>query len=483
MEELRALADDKNIRDPRKLYQYARSKGQDVTAKQAAEALRTSTARQLLAPPTRPQGHFAASGPGSAIQEDLIDLGHRSKKKGQPNFALVGVDVYTRKLAVEPLYNKKAETVYNINGDLLEKLGAKDNAVITTDKGGEWADVSKHYDDHIHVSKDSRDTNGIAIVDSGIRNIKRDLAQELGKERGRKWQDHIEQVVDDLNDKPHPALFGNAPDKVTENPILDFKVLQRNADNFALNDRNAQKQMLAVNEAGAFKAPADNGGRSFKPTFGPTQKLEGLDSQYVRSKGWLAALKRGESGEDHEYLLKQVRPAYGDNGKFLSQLTADVAKTKIGPKAKPLLKNQALQLENILHSEGAISTESLLQRITGLRKLTQKYRNLTPENWISKTFGKKFAVEGGQVRLKKPAPPVAPEPPRSTMLRGVKSAPAAVQPAKAPVRGLVKGGGRKAVEMLRQAPPVPPVPPPVAPLAPPKKKDKNYFLGLRAMYG
>ena len=68
MEELRALADDKNIRDPRKLYQYARSKGQEVTQKQAAEALRTSTARQLLAPPTRPQGHFAASGPGQAIQ-------------------------------------------------------------------------------------------------------------------------------------------------------------------------------------------------------------------------------------------------------------------------------------------------------------------------------------------------------------------------------------------------------------------------------
>jgi len=474
MEALRALAEDKNIRDARKLYQFARGRGEEVSMKQAAEALRTSTARQLLAPATRPQGHFAASGPGSAIQEDLIDLGYRSKKKGQ--FAIIGVDVFTRKLAVEPLENKKAETVYNVNGEVLEKLGAKDNAVITTDKGGEWADVSKRYDNHIHVSKDPRDTNGIAIVDSAIRNVKRDLAQELGKARGQKWQDKIEKVVDDLNEKPHPALLGTAPDKVTDNPVVDFKVLQRNAGNFALNDRNAQKQMLAVNEAGAFKAPADNGGRSFKPTFGPTQKLEGLDSQYVRSKGWLAALKRGESGEDHEYLLKQVRPAFGDGGKFLSQLTADVAKTKIGPKAKPLLKSQAQQLENILHNEGALSTESLLQRITGLRKLTQKYRNLTPENWITKTFGKKFAVEGGQVRLKRPP---APEPPRSTMLRGVKSAPAVAQPAK-PTKGIVKGGGRKAVEMLRST--LQPVQVTAAPAAR-VKKDKNYFLGLRAVYG
>jgi hypothetical protein len=129
-----------------------------------------------------------------------------------------------------------------------------------------------------------------------------------------------------------------------------------------------------------------------------------------------------------------------------------------------------------LHNEGALSTESLLQRITGLRKLTQKYRNLTPENWITKTFGKKFAVEGGQVRLKRPP---APEPPRSTMLRGVKSAPAVAQPAK-PTKGIVKGGGRKAVEMLRST--LQPVQVTAAPAAR-VKKDKNYFLGLRAVYG
>ena len=81
------------------------------------------------------------------------------------------------------------------------------------------------------------------------------------------------------------------------------------------------------------------------------------------------------------------------------------------------------------------------------------------------------------------------------MLRGVKSAPAVVQPVAKSTGGLVKGGGRKAVEMLRSRPaPVAPVAPapaaltsvapaPAAAAAPAKKKDKNYFLGLRAMYG
>ena len=55
--DLGELAADRNIRDPRKLYQYAKSRGiEDVTIKQAAEVLRNSTQRQLLAPQVRYQG-------------------------------------------------------------------------------------------------------------------------------------------------------------------------------------------------------------------------------------------------------------------------------------------------------------------------------------------------------------------------------------------------------------------------------------------
>ena len=80
MEALRALADEKNIRDVRKLYQFARGRGEEVTMTQAAEALRTSTQRELLAPPAKALGHFAATRPGDQIQADLIDWGALNKK-------------------------------------------------------------------------------------------------------------------------------------------------------------------------------------------------------------------------------------------------------------------------------------------------------------------------------------------------------------------------------------------------------------------
>ena len=96
-------------------------------------------------------------------------------------------------------------------------------------------------------------------------------------------------MVDDLNEKPNPAVFG-APNTVTENPIQEFKVLQQNADNFAHNSKNTKRMQEQIQDAGAFKAPADNGGRSFKPTFGPTMPLEGMNSQYVWGKGHLAVV-------------------------------------------------------------------------------------------------------------------------------------------------------------------------------------------------
>ena len=505
MEALRALADEKNIRDPRMLYRFARGQGNnEVTVRQATKALRNSPQRELLAPQRQLyKGHFAASRPGDAIQEDLIDWGahNRKAKKGGGQYAIVAVDVYTRKVEAEAIPNKKASTVDDHNRDIISKLQDpnNDNSVITTDKGQEWARLGRDElgaNDIIHKTKDPSDRFGLAVVDSAIRNIKRDLAAEVGKEKGRTWGEQLDKVVHDLNQKPNNAVFG-PPDRVTENPIQTFKILQRQADNFALNERNNRQQGIAVIEAGAFRAPVGDG-RAANPTYGPAQKYEGHNSEFVWSKGHLAALKRGESGAEYEHLLKQVRPAYAEGGKFLSTLTTDVTKRKINTKATTLLRNQALQLENLIHKEGPVQAATLLNRISGLRKLTQKYKNLTEDNWVTKTFGNRFVVEGGQVKLKPPrarapAAPAAPKAPK--MLRGVKSAPPVVQPeaVRPPIRlgngGLVKKGGRKAVEMLRQAaaPPAPeptPVAPPalVATPAPKPKKDKNFFLGLRVMY-
>ena len=125
-QEIYQQALDKNIRDPRKLYQYVRSQGVETTVKEAAAALRGSTQRELLAPQVRYQGHFAANAPGDQIQADLIDWGsgNTKAKKGGGQFAVVATDVYTRKTEAVPIANKKASTVEAATADGYTALNA-----------------------------------------------------------------------------------------------------------------------------------------------------------------------------------------------------------------------------------------------------------------------------------------------------------------------------------------------------------------------
>ena len=107
IEELRQLAHDKNIGDSRKLYQFAKTKEiRDVTQAMAAQALESSVAKQVLAPPPRYQGHFASSRPGQDIQADLIDFSKNTSAKLPHRYAVVAADVFTRKLAIEPVKKK-----------------------------------------------------------------------------------------------------------------------------------------------------------------------------------------------------------------------------------------------------------------------------------------------------------------------------------------------------------------------------------------
>ena len=109
MEALRDLADDFNVRDPRKLYRLARQRDLDVTHAMAFEALKADVGRQVQAPRPRALGKSAAEGPNDRLQADLIDFSQNTR--GKTRYGLVVMDVFTREAAVEPLQNKNAETV------------------------------------------------------------------------------------------------------------------------------------------------------------------------------------------------------------------------------------------------------------------------------------------------------------------------------------------------------------------------------------
>ena len=87
MEALRDLADDFNVRDPRKLYRLPRQRDLDVTQAMAFEALKADVGRQVQAPRPRALGKSAAEGPNDRLQADPIDFSQNT---------LVVMDVFTR---------------------------------------------------------------------------------------------------------------------------------------------------------------------------------------------------------------------------------------------------------------------------------------------------------------------------------------------------------------------------------------------------
>jgi hypothetical protein len=183
-----------------------------------------------------------------------------------------------------------------------------------------------------------------------------------------------------------------------------------------------------------------------------------VDSEYVYHQGYTAALERGENGEDKTTLLKQARPAAPGTGGFKELLTTTGKITTL-PMGKQALKNEALALENILLKQGSLDVADLGRRIPGLRRKVDRFSNMTTSNWITRLYKDKFVITDGVVRLKR-ALAQRPRPSSAPILRPE------AKPSQAP----------RAPAKPSQAP----AEPSVAPAKP--KKDKNYFLGLRAMY-
>ena len=205
MEALRDLADDFNVRDPRKLYRLARQRDLDVTQAMAFEALKANVGRQVQAPRPRALGKSAAEGPNDRLQADLIDFSQNTREKTR--YGLVVMDVFTRwEAAVEPVQNKNAETVGRATKRAAKELTGDDkNFVVTTDLGNKFATLDRELPEAVHRTKRPEDRNAIAVVDRGIQTLKKDLATRVAR-KGGGWSQRLEQVADAYNAWPHETV-------------------------------------------------------------------------------------------------------------------------------------------------------------------------------------------------------------------------------------------------------------------------------------
>ena len=252
----------------------------DSWSKAEQAALRSDVARQVLAPKPRSLGKSAAEGPNDRLQADLVDFSQNTR--GANKYGLVVTDVFTREVATKALPDKRAETVTQAAAEIIPDLVQDEgNYVVTTDQGNEFQGLERALPGGVvHRQKDPSDRNATAVVDRAIQTLKKDLAGEVARHGGG-WGEHVENVTEAYNARPHQAVYA-APEDVETQPATTFRVYQDNAAKFQHNKELTEGRKRRLEEAGAFRAPT-NARRSFEPQYGPARDVAGIDSMVVRA--------------------------------------------------------------------------------------------------------------------------------------------------------------------------------------------------------
>ena len=396
IESLKALVEEYNVRSPAKLKQMAQSEGVSVTFKEAQQALADNTGRQVFAPKRRPQGKSAAPDVNTRLQYDLIDFSNNTSKKNKNRYALVGIDVFSREVASQPLPSKAPEVVNEALKKTQETLvGDGKNFTLTTDLGAEFSKIEDVIpQESTWRQKTPEDRNAIAVLDRNMKTIKQDLSAKIAT-KGGDWSKELPKVVNAYNSRPHEAVFG-APATVEtknggENPQA-FRILQQNASHFTSNRTTTQRRLTEVRASGAYRAPT-NAQRSFQPQFGNVQKLGSADSQYV------TAANGGK-----KTLLKLIQPVATDSANIRTTLTIP---------GKPLqvrLKGAADQIQAFLTAQGEMPIARLETQVkagdmglSGVQASIRRERS-TVRRLLTR-FRTHFTTRNGIVRSTAPAPP------------------------------------------------------------------------------
>ena len=157
--------------------------------------------------------YFPITGHKNDIQIDLMDMSNVSTMNKNIKFALVAVDIFTRKGYVIPLKNKIMKSITESFTKLLRQI--KPNK-ITCDNGSEftsgecvklcnaekieidYVDISNHYISHVG--------NRLGIVDRYIQSLRSKIQRYCDEYNTNKYIDILGKLVDNLNNSYNSGI-------------------------------------------------------------------------------------------------------------------------------------------------------------------------------------------------------------------------------------------------------------------------------------
>ena len=294
-----------------RLVKAAQRYGLGVSVEVARAFINRQSIAQIFAPERKSEGAVAARSMDALWQVDLIDLTQLPKEENDGyQYILVATNVFDRMVGAKPLKGKSPTQVREAFEELLVNEDAWPE-VVDTDGGEEFkGDFDELLKEKgiLHTYKDPQDRNALAVNDRSIQALKAAMFKEMADQGSARWVDDLDQIVENHNETPHGGIQDAAPNDVEDDPVLQFRLLEDNAQKIKLNERVHEKRVQKMMEAGAFREPLPKSTfqRGFKPRYkNEVEKLLGIDGpEVVSTSGKRILLKRalpvGSESKDTE---------------------------------------------------------------------------------------------------------------------------------------------------------------------------------------
>ena len=283
MQKLRELNEELGKPSQTKLLAAAKKAGLKVSRAQVEEVVKADSTRELFKQPQAQRGSHATNDEGAQWQADLVDLKQfESAANEDKKYILSVTNVFDRRTKTASLESKKPQEVWEAFEGILRKFGSKPSK-LSVDNGEEWASAFAEGAEGrgIVVQNKLSDPNAVAISDAAVQSIKRTLFRDMAAKNSSKWVDKVDKAEKSYNKTPHENLMGEAPEDVSKQPVVRFRLMQDNAEKLRRNAKQLDQRQKRLEDLGAFRPMLGNQSfqRGFKPRFSgevkPVDKIEG----------------------------------------------------------------------------------------------------------------------------------------------------------------------------------------------------------------
>ena len=228
----------------KKLYEAAKEKG--ITKQQVDYFLNNQEVYQLHKKPEVPKHYIPiiAKYPNEILQIDLLDISNLSSSNSGIHYILLAIDIFTRKVYVQPIKTKSAETVTRGFEQIIKETKP---SKIQADHGKEF--INTEFKNLLKLNNielqliDVGDHNKLGIINRFCRTIRELLNKYMTAYKTTRYIDVLDKLVANYNNSKHSTTLYSPNESIKHvneieklNTIRYNKAIQ-NETHFKIGDK------------------------------------------------------------------------------------------------------------------------------------------------------------------------------------------------------------------------------------------------------